>query len=116
MFYGQPEQTEFADQLVAELRSGNWRRIEIAVAWVRRSGVGQVEEAVAKYLATDGALRITVGVDFQNTTYEGLAGLLAWEQLGDFEAHVNHDENLNTTFHPKVYLFSDGVNARVYVG
>lgn len=114
MFYSQPLSTRFGTNLVDILRSGVWTGLDIAVAWVRASGIVHLEPALCGFLKAGNTVRITVGVDLDNTTKEGLARL-ALQQHGDISVFVHHNE-AGTIFHPKLYLFQNATQAKLIVG
>jgi len=116
VFYNQPLAHRFGTALASDIESEKWNRIEIAVAWVRRSGTQQLEQSFKKFLGRGGIAQVTVGVDIENTSAEGLKDLLALQAHGNIETHVHHNEATNTTFHPKVYLLRNDANARLIVG
>jgi HKD family nuclease len=101
---------QFGARLDALLRSGDTEEVNIGVAWVRRSGMSALGPGFEALLARGGKLRITVGIDIQNTSQEGLEdllGLSAAAGAGALEPFVYHNESnrTNTTFHPKIYVF-----------
>jgi len=116
VFYNQPLAHRFGTGLAADIESEKWNRIEIAVAWVRRSGTQQLEQSFKKFLGRGGFAQVTVGVDIENTSAEGLKDLLALQADGSIETHIHHNEAENTTFHPKVYLLRNDADARLIVG
>ena len=116
MFYNQPLAHRFGTELAADIESDKWNRIEIAVAWVRRSGTKQLEQSFKKFLNRGGFAQLTVGVDIENTSAEGLNDLLALQTDGSIETHIHHNEDVTTTFHPKVYLLRNDTDARLIVG
>lgn len=116
MFYNQPLAHRFGTALATDIESEKWNRIEIAVAWVRRSGTQQLEQSFKKFLGRGGYAQVTVGVDIENTSAEGLKDLLALQVDGNIETHIHHNEAENTTFHPKVYLLRNDADARLIVG
>jgi hypothetical protein len=116
MFYNQPLAHRFGTALASDIESEKWNHIEIAVAWVRRSGTQQLEQSFKKFLSRGGLAQVTVGVDIENTSAEGLYDLLVLEADGNIATHVHHNEADNTTFHPKVYLLRNDADARLIVG
>lgn len=114
MFYNQPLAHRFGTALAADIESFTWNRIEIAVAWVRRSGIQHLGESFKQFLSRGGFAQIAVGVDIENTSAEGLEDLLDLEANGNIETYVNHNES-QTTFHPKVYLLRNDTDARLIV-
>jgi HKD family nuclease len=115
MFYSQPLSTRFGTNLISLIQSGTWKSLDIAVAWVRASGIIHLEPALTAFLKAGNELRVTVGVDLDNTTKEGLASLLALGQHGAVSVFVHHNE-ANTIFHPKLYLFQNSARAKLIVG
>lgn len=115
IFYNQPTAHRFGTEFIKELNSGTWNVLEVGVAWVRRSGMQHILPALEGFIGRGGVFRIAVGIDIQNTSQEGLEDLLSLTGHGVAEIFVYHDE-ANTTFHPKVYLFHDGNNAKLIVG
>lgn len=121
MFINQPS-TAFGDTLSEELSSvvagqRKWSVFEYAVAWVNRPGAERILEKARMFLTSGGSIKGTVGLDFGNTSYEGLAVLLGLERAGaDIATHVFHDKNRACTFHPKVFLFHNDDSARLFVG
>ncbi len=115
MFYNQPLAHRFGKALSDDIESGRWNHLEFAVAWVRRSGTRHLGPSVHKFLRGGGVAQVTVGVDIENTSQEGLTDLLAWQSVGSIETFIYHNE-LDATFHPKVYLLRNDADARLIVG
>ena len=115
MFYNQPLAHRFGTELATDLGREKWTRAEFAVAWVRRSGTRHIEEPFRAFLGRGGVAQITVGVDIENTSIEGLTDLLALGNHGNIETHIYHNEAAST-FHPKVYLLRNEGEARLIVG
>jgi len=115
MFYNQPLAHRFGKALADDLESGKWQRAEMAVAWVRRSGMRHVAVPFGKFLKSGGAAQVTVGVDIENTSHEGLSDLLALQSAGSIETYIHHNE-AEVVFHPKVYLLRNDAEARLIVG
>ncbi len=115
MFYNQPLAHRFGTTLACDIEGGIWNRVEMAVAWVRHSGMRYLSSPFEKFLRRGGFAQITVGVDIENTSVEGLKDLLSLEEHGNMEVFIHHNE-AQTTFHPKVYLLRNDSNARLIVG
>jgi HKD family nuclease len=115
MFYNQPLTHRFGTALADEIENAKWNRIEIAVAWVRRSGTRHLDSSFRKFLSRGGFGQVIVGVDIENTSSEGLQDLLGMESYGNIETFIHHNE-ADTTFHPKVYLLQNETEARLIVG
>ena len=98
-------------RLIAELRSGRWMRLRVAVAFARVSGNAQELLAALLDFASSGR---TVSLTFGADKFGEDAGsdLQAIEQLvNQFESHPNARIHLyhesGRTFHPKIYLFDN---------
>ncbi len=120
MFIMQPTHG-FGHIICEELRSEKadslrWQTAEIAVAWANLSGLNRVFDSLRYFLSEGSRVRVTVGLDFGRTTFEGLERLLELEQDTDMSTHVFFDENPACTFHPKVFLFSNDEEAHLLVG
>ena len=114
-FYNQPIAHRFGRALISSIESGEWKRIEIAVAWVRQSGTRHIKPCITGFLSAGGVVKFTVGIDIENTSKEGLEDLLDIQDVGDCESYVYHNE-ANATFHPKVYLLQNETRTRLIVG
>ena len=112
----QPEPARFGDLLLKALARPSSKRLEYAVAWVRRSGAKLLAPALEDFLRHGGSIRGVVGVDLDNTSYEGLDDLLALENAGDCETYVWNNENSAVTFHPKLYLILANRTATLFAG
>lgn len=115
VFYNQPIAHRFGTSLKATIESGEWRRLQFAVAWVRRSGTKHIGASLSEFVSRGGTARFTVGVDIENTSKEGLEDLIGLEKMGDSETYIYHNE-ANPTFHPKVYLLENEEKSRLIVG
>lgn len=99
---------DFLDGVAAEPAL---KEVQIAVAWVKRSGVTRVRASLEAVQARGGTVKIILGIDEGGGTKQGLE--LAMD-VAD-EAFVFHDRS-GRTFHPKIYLASGEHIARLLVG
>lgn len=113
--YNQALSQRFGIKLIEFLKSGEWARLDVAVAWVRRSGTRHLVPALREFASSGRKLRFIVGVDIENTSYEGLEDLLSLAAQGDCQTSIYHNE-LAPVFHPKMYLFANDKKARLIVG
>ena len=115
VFYNQPIAHRFGTDLAGTIQSHQWSQLEVAVAWVRQSGIRYLNPSIANLLTAGGVARFTVGVDIENTSKEGLEGLLRLQSAGDSETYIYHNE-ANGIFHPKVYLLQNAQRSCLMVG
>lgn len=115
MFYNQPLAIRFGHELIRHLEDPTWARLDVAIAWVRASGIAHIHEALTAFLRRGGMLSVIVGLDLYNTTREGLQALLELAAHGTAEFFVHHNEAAGI-FHPKLYLFRNDQRARLIVG
>lgn len=85
----------------------------MVVAYVRRSGVVRIRDAINYFRENGGRVVAVSGVDQNTTTVQGLLELL---DITD-ELYVYHSQNFAQTFHPKVYAYQAGKRtAEVFIG
>lgn len=110
-FVGQPfsEHPNLVD-FIEHARDGGFDDLRIAVAWAKRSGLGRVYDALAKFREQGGKITLVVGVSEGGATKEGLQLAL---DLAD-RSYVFHDPQ--RTFHPKVYFASSSDQRSLLVG
>lgn len=114
MLYNQPLAIRFGNELLHHI-DPVWDQLDIAVAWVRASGMVYLADRFANFLRHGGVLSVIVGIDLENTTREGLQALLDLEQHGNCRTYVYHNE-ADSVFHPKLYLWRNEEEARLIVG
>jgi HKD family nuclease len=105
--------TRLGNLLVENLSSSKWTSFRAAVAFVKNSGVKHIKAPLKQFL-TKGGAKISAGVDLAGTSLEGITELL--DALGSKgEAWIVHNE-APSTFHPKIYLFSNSTRAVCFIG
>jgi hypothetical protein len=103
------------DFLRTEL-AGRWAEFRAAVGFVKRAGVNYIAEELAAFAATR-PVRISVGVDLQGTSREGLESLLNTVTANGGEVWVYHNSHrARPTFHPKLFLLKSPDRAVVVMG
>ena len=101
------------DYLREQLQDKRWNEFRAAIAFIKYTGVRYIERKLSEF-GERGKANIIVGIDQRGTSYDGLMGLL--NCVGENgEVWVFHNEN-QSTFHPKVYVFSDKDEAEIVVG
>lgn len=91
-------------------------KVNIAVAFLRKSGIDQIFKALDYALTKNNAkVEIIVGLDFKTTDY---SALLTLEEIGSKYSGFNYycfgdkRDNFNDLiFHPKIYLFSNELHS-----
>lgn len=113
-FIGQPlDATPVGEFVKSHLAGSEWEQFRAAVAFVKLSGVRHIARELAGFSAR-GSVRMTVGVDAQGTSVEGLRALLGCMRPSA-QVWAYHNERAST-FHPKVYLFRNDTSAELLVG
>ncbi|MCM2370618.1 DUF3427 domain-containing protein [Rhodopirellula sp. ICT_H3.1] len=79
-------------------------RVDFAVAFILKSGVGLIREHLRDLMDRGGQVRIVTGDYLDATDPDALVELL---DLGD-DLQLRVFEATNTSFHPKAYIFYDG--------
>ena len=101
------------DLLIENLSATKWTHFRAAVAFVKNSGVKHIKPHLQNFLVK-GVAKISAGVDVAGTSLEGLTELLdALGPKGD--GWIFHNE-AQSTFHPKMYLFSNATHAECLIG
>lgn len=105
------------DWIINQLKSKKFKRLSVAVAFVKASGVSRIKEALKDFVDNGGQVRFVVGIDHQGTSIEGLQSLI---NLFGINAEIwvihNEDKRESPTFHPKIYLFENDEFAEVLIG
>lgn len=115
MLHNQPHSFRLGTGLLTHLEDERWLAFEAGVAWIRRSGTKHLLPPFIDFLKRGGEIRITVGVDIDNTSQEGLEDLLSLREYGQADIYIYHNE-AGGIFHPKVYLLTNQIDAKLIVG
>jgi len=86
-------------------------RLQLAVAWIKRSGLARLSDSLAVFRQRGGEVSAIVGIDERGATAQGLR--LAIEIFDS--VHIYHERG-SRTFHPKVYLASGATTANILIG
>jgi hypothetical protein len=87
------------------------KKVVIATAWVRESGLGAIESELKSVRSRGGRVDMVVGVDLKGTTRQGLdLARTCTDSL-----YVVHDPE-RRTFHPKLYLAYGGTSGYALIG
>jgi HKD family nuclease len=104
--------------VIDALGSGKWTTFRAVVAFAKDSGVRYLAKPLHDFLAAQGNNAfITVGLDLDGTSLEGLQGL--WRTLngrGELLVFKEGQGGPSRTFHPKVFLFESVSHALAIVG
>ncbi|TCP96000.1 HKD family nuclease [Cricetibacter osteomyelitidis] len=92
-----------------ELQSS--KHTQIAVAFLKNSGIKVIEQSLEKSLSNGGIFEIIVGLDFKTTDPKAMKFFIDLQQKNrnvSFFCYGDRKENKNNTvFHPKIYLFKN---------
>lgn len=112
-FLGQPFEGYgwAADWLNEPLTREGGGTLQVAVAWVKRSGLSRLRESILLFRERGGNASVIVGIDEGGATKQGLEQAVATFD----DVYVFHDRS-SRTYHPKVYLLHVEDSARLIVG
>lgn len=109
------DEFRLGDALVEALQDARYSNFEAAIAFVKTSGVKHLKEPLERFLARNGKISITIGIDQHGTSREALEQLLAVVSNTDSQLRVYHNEN-ESTFHTKLYLVHGDAGALLFIG
>lgn len=107
----QPFNGALGNTLKSLLRSGEFSKLIIVVAFAKSSGVQRLINDFDAFTKSGGEIDAYVGVDFDGTTYEALTALLPRTT----SLYIIHAET-EQTFHSKIYNFTSGDKNLLIVG
>lgn len=99
MIVNQPHDKQLGIQLIEALESNEYQQLTIMVAYAKLSGVYRLLPYIERFHKNGGIVRIVVGIDQQNTTYDALLQLSKVSNV----LSVFHSESIAQTFHIKCY-------------
>ena len=118
-FVGSPHHDTLGSHLLRELANEKWTRLDAAVAFVKMSGVKQIGAPLYDF-ASRARVRLTVGIDHQGSSLEGIRNHAFWLILGgaasDLYVLQNPAGSPRSTFHPKMWLFRSDSEALLICG
>lgn len=89
----------------------NANKTQIATAFLKMSGIRQIEKSLKQSLSNNGQVEIIAGLDFKTTEASAMSYFLDLkEQYQGFNFYCYGDTQQNKTsivFHPKIYLFEN---------
>lgn len=97
----QPHNGNLGDKIIENLKSNNYTRLNISVAYAKLSGVNRLKPSLLEFKSFGGEINCFVGIDQYNTTYEALNELF---DLCD-NLYIVHNQNPSHTYHHKIYMF-----------
>src|SRR4030043_2329268 len=101
-----------------ELQNAN--SVKIAVAFLKYSGVKVIEKSLNNCLKNNGLVEIIAGPDFKTTDPQSMHYLIQLQkQAPNLKFYCYGDKGENKTdvvFHPKIYLFTKGLETTGIVG
>lgn len=110
----QPIVLRMGDLIIENLVSeAIYDKFYFIVAFVKKSGVYRIQEAMQTFQDNNGEIKGVAGIDSKGTSIQGLQLLL---QLTN-KLYIYHDVNQSHSFHPKIYIFEkEGENAKIFLG
>ena len=102
------------DFLTDGLLDPKWTQFAAAAAFVKRSGTKHIRDQLKAFVDRGGKAVVTAGVDAGGTSLEGLSDLVA--AVGDAGRICAFRNANSSTFHPKIFIFSNADSAEAVVG
>lgn len=100
------------DFLIENLKNAKWVEFRASIAFVKKSGTQFIHSDLNSF-ASKKKVSISVGIDHGGSSYEGLEHLI--EAVGP-KGGIWVYKNSANTFHPKVYLFKNKLEADAIIG
>lgn len=94
--------SQLGDVLCSLLADERWDQLEVAVAFLKTSGIIRIEQDLARFIQRGGSAQFICGVDEGVTSYQGLSAAL---DCG-VSLRIYHHPAWQHSFHPKIYLFT----------
>jgi HKD family nuclease len=88
---------------------------EFAVAFVKMSGIGLIEDAIVSRLKEGMTARFVIGLDFYQTDPDVLKRMLSWTKSYRIKAYISPVKS-SYCFHPKMYVFQTPKRAFAIIG
>ena len=101
----QPHNGNLGDKIIDNLKSNNYTRFNICVAYAKLSGVNRLKPSLLDFKSSGGEINCFVGIDQCNTTYEALNELF---DICD-NLYIVHNQNPSHTYHHKIYMFDKNI-------
>ena len=114
--YDAAESKSLFHRLIAELSSGGWARLRVAVAFARVSGnSNELVDALVNFASSGKTVSLTFGADTfgadSGSDLQAIGQLVSrFEPYPTAMVHLYHE--LGRTFHPKIYLFDHAANEK----
>ena len=100
------------DFLLENLTLNKWTHFRASIAFVKKSGTKYIHTALDSF-SKKNDVNVSIGLDHNGSSVEGFDQLLnAIKPNGKLWVY----KNSANTFHPKVYLFKNKINADIVVG
>lgn len=112
VFINQPSDGTLGAYLESLLVKDEVKKVSILVAYAKKSGVIRLLKTLQSFKLRGGTLRVIVGIDQSNTSKEALELLY---KICD-ELYIYHNEKVDQTYHPKLYMLEEEKLSHVFAG
>jgi len=99
--------SQLGEVLCSLLADERWDRLEVAVAFVKASGIIRIEPDLERFVRRGGTAEFICGVDEGVTSFQGLSIILDCGAVLRIYRHPAWQHS----FHPKIYLFTSSRNS-----
>lgn len=114
-----PDGNTLGDRIDRELSSSTWNSLKVGVAFIKRSGISRLYDALDQFgAAHPGGMSFSIGIDHGGTSIEAADALytLLTKHRGKLWFVHNPQGSPRPTYHPKMWLFSRGKKRLLIVG
>lgn len=111
-FINQPHGGSLGAHLESLLQKKNVTKLSILVAYAKKSGVLRLLKSLQSFKAHGGSISVVVGIDQSNTSKDALKILY---HVCD-ELFIYHNEIVDQSYHPKLYILNEGNIVHVFTG
>lgn len=105
---------------VVKQKMQNANKVQIAVAFLKYTGIEVIEESMKQCLNNDGSFELITGLDFKTTDYKSLQYFInlkkEYSKVNFYCFGDKRKNKTNIVFHPKIYLFEKEIETTGIVG
>lgn len=109
-----PGKQNLNDQLKSALNDETFNRLRILVAYISWPGIRLIHKELEQFHDSGKKLSMIIGIGDGYSESAGIQYLM--ERLYNSDLFIFHAPLQNFTFHPKIYIFSNGIKCLAFIG